>query len=92
MVAEWQQSCTTWTTGTISSRYRHSRGPLFGVGERQRVLFNLDKTWSAGWVTLEPSADGSRFLMLRPSGATARPDELIVVENFLEEVRAKVKK
>ena len=35
--------------------------------------------------------DGQRFLMTRPVGATVqRPDELIVVQNFLEELRAKV--
>jgi sugar lactone lactonase YvrE len=37
------------------------------------------------------SPDGQRFLMTRPAGATVqRPDELIVVQNFFEELRAKV--
>ena len=66
-------------------------GAAFAVGER-RVLFNIDRLWSGGIISMAPALDGSRFLMVRPSGGSARPDELIVVENFLEEVRAKVKK
>ena len=38
------------------------------------------------------SADDKRFLFSRPVGnQTMRPDELIVVENFAEELKAKVK-
>jgi hypothetical protein len=37
------------------------------------------------------SADDRRFLFSRPvGGQSQRPDELIVVENFIEELKAKV--
>jgi serine/threonine-protein kinase len=64
-------------------------GAAFSLGERQ-VLFKLDDLWQGDQISIEPAPDG-RFLMLRPQQSN-RPDELIIVENFLEEVRAKVKR
>ena len=65
-------------------------GAAFAVGER-KVLFEAGSLRLRSYSGLEPSPDGNRFLMLRQAGIGERPDELIVVENFLTEVRAKVK-
>ena len=64
-------------------------GAAFAIGER-RTLFNVEDLWPGGPTAVVPAPDG-RFLMLRPSGVGERPDELIVVQNFLTEVRAKLK-
>jgi len=41
---------------------------------------------------IEPSPDRPRFLAGRPVGCGEKPEELVVVENCLEKVRAKVKR
>jgi serine/threonine-protein kinase len=61
-------------------------GDAFTVGDRV-TLFSFDKLWPGGPISWEAAPDG-RFLMIRPRQSN-RPEELIVVENFLEEVRAK---
>jgi Tol biopolymer transport system component len=68
-------------------------GAAFAVGNVE-TLFSLDLLWPGGTesMSIVPSPDGSRFLAVRPIGGAEKPDELIVVENFLEEVRAKVKR
>jgi hypothetical protein len=65
-------------------------GAAFAVGER-KVLFDAGQL-RLRFGPFEPTPDGSRFLMLRPAGVGERPDELIVVENFLTEVREKLKR
>ena len=65
--------------------------PTFAFGTPRR-LFAV-----AEFVTLntpfEVGTDGRRFLMTRPAGGqSARADELIVVQNFFEELKAKLKK
>jgi len=66
-------------------------GSTFSAGERH-TLFNLPTgATTFGW---EVTPDGRRFTMIRaragPAGRNAR--ELVVVENFFEELRAKVGK
>jgi hypothetical protein len=64
-------------------------GAVFTAGT-PRVLFGAEP-FVNGPRTFDVSADGKRFLMIRPAGATVeRADELIVVENFFEELKAKV--
>jgi Tol biopolymer transport system component len=65
-------------------------GATFAIGE-QRVLFPTAQYVAyPAWRTYDVSPDGTRFVMIRP---IAQPrDELIWVENFFEELRAKVKR
>jgi serine/threonine-protein kinase len=63
-------------------------GAAFAVGER-RVLFNVG---ALRLNNLTYSHDGRRFLAVVPFGQDDAPDELIMVENFMTEVRAKVKR
>ena len=64
-------------------------GPTFKPGTR-RVLFPLDRyVMSAGHQQYAVSRDGRRFLMIRNPEAD-RFDEVVVVENFFEVLRARV--
>ncbi len=65
-------------------------GATFGVGERH-VLFSVaeyDHYWMKR--TYDVSPDGRRFVMIR--SARKPRDELIVVENVFEELKARVKR
>jgi len=63
-------------------------GPVFKIDSPRR-LFSLERYAGAGG-QFDISPDARRFVMTRPMGAvTQRPDELIVVQNFFEELRAK---
>jgi Tol biopolymer transport system component len=65
-------------------------GATFMVGE-QRVLFSTAEYVSTpAWRTYDVSPDGRRFVMMRPTNEAR--DELIWVENFFEELKAKVKR
>jgi serine/threonine-protein kinase len=64
------------------------KGAAFAVGER-RVLFNVGTLRLNG---LTYSHDGRRFLAAVLVGQGDAPDELILVENFMSEVRARVKR
>jgi serine/threonine-protein kinase len=67
-------------------------GEAFTVGE-QRVLFSAAEYLADRWAqTYDVAPDGSRFVMIRQSSATGAEEELIVVENFFEELKAKVKR
>jgi Tol biopolymer transport system component len=65
------------------------RGETFTVGE-QRVLFStaVYDDDDALFRTYDVSPDGTRFVMIRPPRRSS--DELIVVENFFEELRSRV--
>jgi serine/threonine-protein kinase len=63
-------------------------GPVFKTDSPRR-LFSMERY--GGTVNVfDVSPDGRRFITTRPVGAlTQRPDELIVVQNFFEELRTK---
>jgi hypothetical protein len=62
--------------------------PTFSLG-RSAVLFPTGGFWSNPFATqYDVSFDGQRFLMTRQVAASA-PDQLIVVDNWFEELRAK---
>ncbi len=65
-------------------------GATFAVG-KQRVLFTID-AYETYWNVrdYDVSPDGRRFVMIRRVGK--EHDELIVVENFFEELKARVKR
>lgn len=64
------------------------RTATFTMGE-QRVLFSTaGYDVSVNGKTYDVSPDGSRFVMIRP--ARKSHDQLIVVENFFEELRSRV--
>jgi serine/threonine-protein kinase len=67
--------------------------PSFGVGER-RVLFPVgdEDELSTNYTAYDLASDDQRFLMVRVVGAdeASRPGAMIVVENWLEELKAKV--
>jgi len=63
-------------------------GPVFKTDSPRR-LFSMERYGGAGNM-FDISPDGRRFITTRPVGTlTQRPDELIVVQNFFEELRAK---
>ena len=63
-------------------------GETFRTG-RQEVLFNADDFWSNRFQRVyDVTADG-RFVLLRRSGATVE-EEVIIVENFVEELKARI--
>jgi len=64
-------------------------GAAFAVGERQ-VLFNVGSVAGLNLIDLEYSHDSRRFLAVVRVGRADAPEELIMVENFLSEVRARV--
>jgi serine/threonine-protein kinase len=62
-------------------------GPVFKTDSPRR-LFRQERYAGAGG-QFDISPDARRFITTRPVGAvTQRPDELIVVQNFFEELRA----
>ncbi|HEX9562832.1 MAG TPA: hypothetical protein VF981_02630, partial [Gemmatimonadaceae bacterium] len=63
-------------------------GAAFAVGEK-KVLFNGGVL---GLTSLTYSHDGKRFLAVVPVGRANSLDELIMVENFMSEVRATMKR
>lgn len=64
-------------------------GATFAVGE-QRVLFSTKAYLSSpGFQTYDVAPDG-RFVMIRPTQQA--PDQLIWVENFFQELKARVKR
>ena len=65
-------------------------GAAFATGVPKRLLSG-QPYGQGGGASFDVSPDGQRFLMTRPVGVTAqRPDELVVVQNFFEELRTKV--
>jgi hypothetical protein len=63
-------------------------GPTLVVGE-PKPLFDTAPYTTIG-VSFDAAPDG-RLLMKRPVGAaTARPDQIILVENFFAELRSKM--
>jgi serine/threonine-protein kinase len=65
--------------------------PSFRVGER-RVLFRIDAQYILGDRTrqYDVSPDDELFLMARVFGETGDPNQLIVVENWFQELRERV--
>ena len=62
--------------------------PVFSAG-LPKPLFSMVRYLGTGF---DVSPDGKRFIMSRPVGvAVLKPDELVVVQNFFAELRAKVK-
>jgi serine/threonine-protein kinase len=65
--------------------------PTLEAGELRRLFGAADFTYPGG-PGFDVSPDGQRFLMTRLVGAGGAPrEELIVVQNFFEELRAKVR-
>jgi serine/threonine-protein kinase len=64
-------------------------GAAFAVGERQ-VLFNVGSVAGLSLIDLVYSHDSRHFLAVVRVGQGDAPNELIMVENFLSEVRARV--
>ena len=65
-------------------------GDTFALG-RQQVLFSITKYvnyWQ--WSDYDVTPDGRRFVMIRSAGQPH--DQVIVVENFFEELKASVKR
>jgi serine/threonine-protein kinase len=63
-------------------------GPAFQLGE-QRVLFSIDASYelAADYTSFDVGPDDRRFLMVRQTAeAAAEAPQLVVVENWLEEV------
>ena len=66
-----------------------SPGPVFAPGSPQR-LFNAF-AFNAQVASYDVHPDGKRLLMTRAAGAVAlQRDELVIVQDFFEELRAKV--
>ena len=76
-----QRPRTTW------SRRRSQRVATFSVG-RQRMLFSTAQFAGGGPVpSYSLSPDNKRFLMLR-EGEAGQPGELVVAENWLQQLKA----
>ena len=63
--------------------------PTFTVGNAER-LFEGPYFYVAGWRTYDVAPDGERFLMVRQTSSATdaeAPAELIVVQNWFEELR-----
>ena len=66
-------------------------GAAFATGVPSR-LFNLTPYSPTTLMTFDVARDGARLLLSRAVGSvTPKPDELVLVQNFIEEVKAKVK-
>jgi serine/threonine-protein kinase len=92
--------------GGSGPRWSRSGRELFYVDDRRDLIavpVTLAPTFAAGvphrlfsiqpflFIGYDPSPDGQRFLTVRAVGADlTRPPELVVVQNFVEELRAKV--
>jgi Tol biopolymer transport system component len=64
-------------------------GPVFSPGSPQRLFNAFEFTAGVGSYDVHP--DGKRFLMTRPAGVAAyQRDELVIVQNFFDELRKKV--
>ena len=65
--------------------------PTFTMGTPRRLFAGGEYYMAASGFDVSP--DGRRFLWSRTKGGVAeRPDQLVIVENFFEELKAKVKK
>ena len=65
--------------------------PTFGFGTAHRLFAAGEYASSAAW-GFDVGASG-RFLMSRPAGGgAARADEVILVQNFFEELKAKMRR
>ena len=65
--------------------------PAFSAGTPHR-LFSSDPFGMPRWA-YDVAPDGKRFLMSRPVGGGApAPEQLVIVQNVFEELKAKVKK
>jgi serine/threonine-protein kinase len=89
-----------WARSGRELFYRTAEGDLIAVAVTTRPTFTIGERTTLfrqpPWLTLQAtgtydvSPDGERFLMLRPVGAQdASGRQLIVVENWLEDIRAK---
>jgi hypothetical protein len=66
------------------------RGPSFSVGE-QRALFSVAPYFSLGPLqSYDVSPDDRRFLMLR-EGPLSQQSELILTENWAQELKARTR-
>ena len=90
-----------WSHSGTELFYRDGRGNLVAVAVKTNHTFSLGRSTelfpAAGFYSFQfipqydVSLDDRRFLMIRPV-AGSRPDELIVVDNWFEELRAKSRK
>jgi serine/threonine-protein kinase len=63
--------------------------PSFSAGTH-RVLFEGHYASRYPFTNYDVSADGQRFLMLKPSDEEPAPTQIIVVQNWFEELKARV--
>jgi len=103
--ARWQVSTTggtqpVWANSGRELFYRNGRnelvaaevraGPGFSVGE-QRALFSVAPYASPGFFqSYGVSPDGRRFLMVS-EGASSQENELILTENWFQELKARTR-
>jgi serine/threonine-protein kinase len=66
--------------------------PTFAAGVPQRLFGGIGTTYMNGLATpyYDVSPDGRRFLLMRINGRTDDTEQLIIVDNWLDEVRAKL--
>jgi len=64
-------------------------GPTFTTGERSE-LCSLSPFRTDFGRAYDASADGGRFIVVSRGDPTAAPDEIVVVENFFEELQERV--
>lgn len=105
--AKWQVSSNggtepVWARSGRELFFRSARNELasvpvlrretFEIGE-QRVLFSTTPFLADPYSQVyDVTPDGQRFVMIRQARATGAQEELIVVENFFEELKTKVKR
>ena len=105
--AKWQVSSNggtepVWARSGRELYFRNARdelvsaavlpGETFEIGE-QRVLFSTVPFLADPYSQVyDVTPDGQRFVMIRQAHAAGIPEELIVVENFFEELKGKVKR
>ncbi|MEY2457718.1 MAG: eukaryotic-like serine/threonine-protein kinase [Acidimicrobiaceae bacterium] len=90
-----------WSHAGSEVFYRDASGNLVAVEVKTRPTFSVGRSATlfpaAGFAAFQfgpqydVSADDQRFLMIRPLAASG-PDQLVVVENWFEELKAKSRK
>jgi Tol biopolymer transport system component len=67
-----------------------STQPNFAVGT-PKPLFDGEYVYSpASWSNYDVSPDGQRFLMIKPTDAVQAPSQIVVVQNWFEELKRRV--
>jgi Tol biopolymer transport system component len=74
--------------GTLSSSAVRT-SPTFAA-DPPRELFTLPDEIVRGWVFYDATADGQRFVMIEKDPLELRPIELVLVPNWVEELKARM--